>query len=140
MAGSRAGEPGGIVALVEVIDEHPSAFAYDWRHRFGLSLRQVTETDPDWWETRHLAAELAGDPSSHIAAALAGWTHAWPIEAWILADLYDLTVKAHSRKRSNKSYPRPNAERPARMGRATHPQHVIRAALAARGHTIVDGG
>lgn len=83
---------------------------------------------------------LAGDPSSHVATALAGWSHAWPIEAWILADLFDLTHRANSSRRSTKRYPRPNDEKPKRMGRATRSQRDIRAALRARGHTIVDGG
>jgi hypothetical protein len=96
------------------------------------------EVDPDWWETRCLATELAADPSSHVAAALAGWSHAWPIEAWILADLFDLTMRANSKRRTNTPYPRPNAEKPKRIGRAIRPQRDIRAALAARGHTIVD--
>jgi hypothetical protein len=123
-----------------LIDEHPAAFAYDWRHRFGLSLRQVLDIDPDWWETRHLVSALVCDPSSHTAAALAGWSHPWPIEAWLLADLFDLTLQANTTKRNPKRYPRPNDEQPKTFGRATRSQRDIRAALASRGHTIVDGG
>lgn len=105
-----------------------------------MSLRRSLELDTDWWETRHLVNELAGDPSSHVAAALAGWSHAWPIEAWILADLFDLTLRANSKKRSSTPYPRPNDARPERFGRATRSQRDIRTALAARGHLIVNGG
>lgn len=141
MADARRGEPGGIAALVELIDGHTSAFVYDWRHRFGLSLRDATETAPDWWETLHLAHELVGDPSSHVAAALAGWSRPWPAEAWVLADLVDVTIRANTPRRAikPKPYPRPNDNKATQMGKATRPQHEIRAALAARGHNV-DGG
>lgn len=112
---------------------------YDWRSRFGYSLRDATEVQPDWRENVLLAVELAGDPSSRVATALAGWSHAWPAEAWILADLYDLTLRAHSARRHGKNYPRPNDKPPNRIGRATRSQRDVRAALAARGHTIVGG-
>lgn len=123
-----------------MIDEHPSAFTYDWRARFGMSLWHALDVEPDWRETCLLAVELAGDPSSRVAAALAGWSHAWPTEAWILADLYDVFVRANSTRRSTRPYPRPNAPQPKRFGRAIRSQRDIRAALAARGHNIAQGG
>lgn len=110
---------------------------YDWRHRFGMSMRDVLDRSPDWWETLHLVRQLAGDSSSHVAAALAGHTHAWPIQAWILADLFDVTLRANSKRGRAKPYPRPSTPPPTRIGDASkHPQHVILAALAARGHDI----
>lgn len=78
---------------------------------------------------------LTTDPSSHLAAAIAGWVHPVSREWLVLADLYDLTRKAAATRRTkDQRYPRPwEAPRRTRMGRATRPQREIRAALAARG-------
>lgn len=133
MAAAGRGDPGGIAALVDLIDEHRPAFCYDWRARFGVPLRDALDGAPDWAETSALVSELAADPSSHAAAALAGWTHAWPIEAWILADLADITIRANS-TRTPSRYPRPSDKPAARLGSTGRPQREILAALAARGH------
>jgi hypothetical protein len=105
-----------------------------------MSLRTVLDDAPDWRETILLAVVLAGDPSSQVSAALAGWDRAWPAEAWILADVFDLLRAANSARRPDGRYPRPNDEKPRRIGRATLPQSQITAALAARGHAIEEGG
>src|SRR5690606_40055155 len=66
---------------------------------------------------------------SRIGAAVAGWDRPWSPEAWILADLWDLLAAVNTeRRRRPKPYPRPNAPKPKRIGKATLPQHVIRAA------------
>lgn len=89
-----------------------------------------------WGETWRLLGVLAEDPSSHTAAAIAGWAHPVTHEYLALADLFDAFVRANSRKgRHPRPYPRPwDASRRKRFGRATRPQAEIRAALAARGH------
>jgi hypothetical protein len=92
-----------------------------------------------WGEAYRLTQQLSIDPSSHVAAALAGWEHPMTREALIAADTYDLTVRAHTPKKrqgSVKPYPRPwDAKRKARM-RPTVSQDQVRAALRARGHAI----
>jgi hypothetical protein len=93
----------------------------------------VLDTAPDWWETLHLVRCLAADPSSHVAAAVAGWTHPWPFEAWLLADLVDVFIRANSKRGTAKPYPRPNRRPPNRFG-GGRSQREIRAALTARGH------
>jgi hypothetical protein len=122
------------VAAVQLVDDHTSAFVYDWRHRFGLPLREVTDTAPDWWEFCHLLTSLTNDPTSHVAAAMAGWSRPWSPEAWILADLLDVFIRANSKRASRTSaYPRPNDARPVRYG-GGRSQSDIYAALQARGH------
>ena len=89
----------------------------------------------DWREAWSLTRTLISDGTSRIGAAVAGWDRPWSPEAWILADLWDLLAAVNTeRRRRPKPYPRPNAPKPKRIGKATLPQHVIRAALAARGH------
>lgn len=88
----------------------------------------------DWREAWSLTRTLISDGTSRLGAAVAGWDRPWSPEAWILADLWDLLAQVYS-KRKPRPYPRPNAPKPKRLGKKTTlPQHVIRAALAARGH------
>lgn len=86
-----------------------------------------------WSETWHLVSELLTDPSSHAAAATAGWAHPLSHESIVARDLFDLTAAANSGKRKPKPYPRPWDPQATRVGRATLPQAEIRAILAARG-------
>jgi len=89
-----------------------------------------------WGEAWRLTGVLANDPSSHVAAALAGWDHPVTREWLLTADLYDAFIAANSKKgRKPKPYPRPWPEKDkTKFGRPTRTQAQIRAALAARGH------
>lgn len=87
-----------------------------------------------WGEAWSLTRTLLADPSSHVAASVAGWEHPFGVEAQLLADLYDITLAAAAGKRKAKPYPRPWHKTKTRFGRAARPQAEIRAALAARGH------
>lgn len=86
-----------------------------------------------WSEAWLLTVELAGDPASRVGAAVAGWSHPVSRESMTLADLFDVTVKVNSGRRTPKPYPRPWDEKPVRTSTSL-PQAQIRAALAARGH------
>lgn len=92
-----------------------------------------------WGEAWRLTGQLANDPSSHVAAALAGWDFPVSREWLAAADLYDVFVAANTKKgRKPKPYPRPWGDKTKkRFGRATRPQVEIRAALAARGHGVL---
>lgn len=90
-------------------------------------------TEMEWAEAVALARILLSDQSSWLGAKAAGLDRPWPPEAWVLANLYDLTAAAHS-KRKPKPHPRPSDPKPKRLGKAALPQRVIRAALRARGH------
>lgn len=125
-------EPGGIEGLIELIGEHRSAFAYDWRARFGLPLRSIGTT-VDWCEALDLYRELMRDSSSRVCASVAGWSDPADLAALVLMDLYDLTAAANSKRRP-RARPRP-WDGPRRIGKGARlPQRDIRAALAARGH------
>src|SRR5690606_9493973 len=95
-----------------------------------------------WDEAARLARLLGNDPSSKIAAALAGWDYAATRTELLLADLYDLTVLAHSDRKKGKPKPHPmrpvapdKAQRrsPKRAAGVTDAQ--VMAAMAAAGHT-----
>ena len=92
-----------------MIEEHRSAFAYDWRARFGLPLDALDDGRMSIVEGCLLLRALLLDPSSHAAAAVAGWDHPWSWEAMVAADAYDVLVAVNSdpKKSSPRPYPRP---------------------------------
>ena len=79
----------------------------------------------DWAEAFRLTTILAGDPSSQVCAALAGWTYPLDWSGIALRDLYDLQHSSKSKKK------RPTAV-PATVGPRT--QHIR------QGHRAVDRG
>lgn len=136
MAAAHGCERGGILTLLALIEEHQPAFAYDWRIRFQQPVQAIEDGTMSWREAWQLTSQLLADPSSRVFAAVAGWPHPWSREAFVLADLYDLLAAAHTDRRYRaqlRPYPRPE-HCGRRLGRATQPQFMIRAALAARGH------
>lgn len=116
-----------ILTLLDLFEEHRSAFAYDWRTRFGMALSDVGD-GMDWGEAWDLTQILAGDPTSRVASAINGWPHPWTWDAMVLADLYDRFVEANS-KRKPKSYPRPWDEKPKKFGTASMTTSQMRALL-----------
>lgn len=88
--------------------EHRGAFEYDWRTRFGIPLSSLDKSDDwaDWSEAYRLMVELCLDPSSHVAAAIAGWQSPATDASLVLADLFDLQARSKT-KRKPASYPRP---------------------------------
>lgn len=103
---ARRGALGGILGLLDLIEEHRGPLEYDWRTRFGLPLAGVGR-DMSFGEAWRLVRILLGDPSSQVAAAAMRWEHPWSREAAVLADLFDLTVAANTRKPARDTYPRP---------------------------------
>lgn len=135
MERSRGRDNPPILTLLDLAERHRGAIEYDWRTRFHIGWSTLPVA-MNWAEAWHLVQQLASDPSSSLAAALAGWEHPMSREAIVLADLYDLTHKVAAGKKKIKPYPRPWDKRRHRFGRATRPQADIRAALRARGHHI----
>lgn len=125
------GEPGGIVALADSIDEHRGAFEYDWRARFHKPLRVIGRS-MSWGEALRLAQRLSRDPSSEVAAALGGWEHSSSREALILMDTYDALTAAHFKR--PKPYPRPWPDRSKSRPKPTVSQAEVVAALQQAGH------
>lgn len=140
MAEGFGREPGGIRRLVDLSDEHPAAFAYDWRTRFGRPFSAVGES-MTWCESALLFASLLTDPSSHIAAAVEGWENPITREALILMDLFDLDHAVAAGKHK----PKPHPGRPFRIdlnksrkgNSAGRSVAEVKAILAAHGHAPV---
>jgi hypothetical protein len=132
--------PGEILTLVDLIDEHPSEFAYDWRSRFGMPISSVFTGDMTWNEAWLLFERLANDPTSWVGAALSGMDYPFSHEAMIAADSFDAFVKANSSRRHQRSlkpYPRPFPVASRDVQRSQKPTadtESVAAALAARGH------
>jgi hypothetical protein len=68
------GDAPGILTLLVLIRRHRGAYEFDWRTRFGVPLSDVPER-MSWGEAVRLSRELAHEPTSHVAAALAGWEY-----------------------------------------------------------------
>src|SRR5690554_8080247 len=79
MGRSRRCEPGGIRQLLDLIEEHPDAIAYDWRTRFGLPASAIG-SEMDWAEACSLARILLSDQSSWLGAKASGLDRPWPTE------------------------------------------------------------
>lgn len=108
-----------ILTLLDIIEEHRPAFEYDWRSRFGVRFDV-----PDlmsYGEAWRLTMELASEPSSHVGAAVAGWSHPVTWEWLVAADAYDALVAANSdpKKSRPKPYPRPWDKAPQALGVGT---------------------
>lgn len=106
MAEGEWSDAGGILTLLDLIEQHRGAFEYDWRARFGLPLTCVPD-EMGWAEAFRLTVVLAGDPSSQVAAAFAGWAHPVTRDFLVAADAYDLAARVAAGRRKPKPYPRP---------------------------------
>lgn len=99
---------GGILGLLDLIEEHRGAVEYDFRTRFpGVTegLGGVPE-QMGWGEAIRQVRILRADPSSMTAAAIEGWDYPMSRIEAILADQYDLSY-AKTGAKDRKPYPRP---------------------------------
>lgn len=87
-----------------------------------------------WREALNQVRSLMADPSSRVCAAVNGWEEPWPREAFILADHFDAFAQATYK--NPKPYPRPSDRTRNRSLKPRVSQAAIRAALAARGHSM----
>lgn len=99
-------ERGGILGLLDLIEEHRAAIEYDFRSRLHLPLSAVPD-DVGWDEAIRLIGVLRKDPESLTASSLEGWDYSISREALLLADLFDLQQAAAGVKR-----PKPHPMRP----------------------------
>lgn len=87
----------------------------------GMSLPEVLA----------LTERLLTDQTSHVGAAHAGWPHPWPLEANVLADVYDL-LAITGRVKNPKPYSRPwHKAKARRRGTPTATRLQVRAMLEA---------
>ena len=87
-----------------------------------------------WGEAIRLTNLLAADPSSHVAASLAGWEHPASREWLVLADLFDAFRVANFKKPA--PYPRPWSGAKRERMKPTVSQSDVVAALRAAGHAM----
>lgn len=138
MAEGLRGHCGGILWLLDLIEEHRGAVRYDWRTRLGSSADLIGTAAMPWGEAVDVIRVLRADPSSMIAAALAGWTHPVSREALVLADLFDLTHMLAWGQNGGKGpkpkpYPRPwKQQTPGRQYGKARPLSELQARLRAR--------
>jgi hypothetical protein len=123
-----------------LIDAHRGAFEYDWRTRFHLPLSVVGESMA-WGEALRHVNTLTLDPSSAVAAAVAGWDYPISREAIVQADLFDLQhqiawAQGGGKGPKPKPYPRPwHQEKRRAKPDSSLTQDEIIAALRSAGHT-----
>jgi len=86
-----------------------------------------------WGEAIRLTGVLLTDPTSQVFAARNDWSGPRSPEWFLLADLFDLTHRAHAK--NPPPYPRPQPEhRPARRGGTTMSRAEVLAVLNRYGH------
>jgi hypothetical protein len=99
---------GGIIAVLQILEDYKHAFTYDFRARFGLGLNCLGDTVP-WAEVVSLVSVLMSDPTSWLQTAKNSWQHPISYEWTIAAATYDLLAQVNSKKKP-KPWPRPWGE------------------------------
>lgn len=118
---------GGILKLLELIEEHPAEFAYDFRSRFGLSIDDIGSS-VSWREAVLLTAVLLREPDSWLQAVVNEWRFPVSKEWIMLVQQFDAFLAANSK------HPKPTPmpwQAPIRSGKPTLPQEQVRAILDA---------
>lgn len=110
------GDPGGILSLVQVINDHGRALEYDLMTRTGRTLSEYIDMGAAGmvallsftnYLPRDSALRAAMDPRDEFAE----WNTTRKTNE-ILADIWDVTVAANTQKgRKPKQYPRPREKK-----------------------------
>lgn len=127
---------GGICKLRELIEEHPSEFAYDFRSRFNIGIQEIGYRVP-YSEAILLCAVLLRDPTSWLQAAYNEWKHPASMEWMTLVQQLDAFVAANSKNRV-KPTPMP-WQGPKRYGNPSVPEWKVREVLDAMRPKETDG-
>lgn len=117
---------GGILAVLQILEDYKHAFTYDFRSRFGLGLDSLGTTVP-WSEVVSLVSVLVADPTSWLQTAKNDWQHPISYEWTIHAATYDLLAQVNS-KRKPKPWPRPWGT-PTKVHKGRKPRRDARAIL-----------
>lgn len=105
--------------------DHPSAIRADFRSRFGISFEDAGESY-SWHEAIYLVQALLADTTSLLQASVRGWKYPVSREWMMLAELYDLDLRIHSRGGKAKPVPRPWPDpNKSRVGSATSSRKSI---------------
>ena len=97
--------PGGILTVLEIIEDYKPAFVYEFRARFHLGLADLGTTVP-WNEVVYMVAVLMSDPTSWLQASKHNWSHPIDYNWTLAAATYDLLATVNSKKKP-KPWPRP---------------------------------
>lgn len=97
---------GGILRLREIIEEHTSELAYDFRTRFNVSIFDIGEKIT-WLEAIYLISILIRDTSSWTQSAMSEWKYPVSREWIVAAHTFDLFANVNSGKKKPKPYPAP---------------------------------
>ncbi len=103
---------GGILWLLDLEAEYPSELRADFRSLYGISFEEVGESI-SWREAIHLTVVLLRDPRSWTQAKKNNWKYPVSNEWMILAESFDLTMRANSKKKPKplpRPWPAPNAD------------------------------
>lgn len=94
---------GGIAALCRLIESHKAEVIADLRSHYGVGL-----WDAPLRELLPLVLMLHRDPTSWLFAAINGWDYPASRAELTAADMFDVFVRANSRKNAKpEPYPRP---------------------------------
>jgi hypothetical protein len=93
---------GGIFWLRELIEEHASEIAFDFRSQFGLSYLSIGR-EVTWGEAIRLASRLFSLTDSHLQAAVSGWEYPVSQEWIVLSHVYDLLAAVNSKNKPKPS-------------------------------------
>jgi len=96
---------GGILTVLELIEDYKPAFVYEFRARFHLGLADLGTTVP-WEEVIYLVAVTMSDPTSWLQAAKHNWSPPIDYNWTLAAATYDLLATVNSKKKP-KPWPRP---------------------------------
>lgn len=108
---------GGSLKVLEFIQDHPAELAYDFRHKFQLSIFDIGGK-VSLAEAVLLIATLLTETDSHLTAAVQEWKNPVSREWIVLTHLYDLLAAVNS-KNKPKPYPTPWPDKnSSRLGKA----------------------
>lgn len=109
MAGGVEHQPGGILGLLRILNEHGEAVEYDLI-RLGLRLDQLGTKRLSWRDLWVIVRQSGRD--SALARSLHGERVGWTQETWLLADIFDVLQAANWQRNLGKGpkpkpFPRP---------------------------------
>ena len=108
------------MTLLDLIEEHPGAWEYEWRTRFRVPLAKIGGRRMSWGEAFRLGMILLSDPSSRVGAAHAGLdgpvSREYVALQIMLANQYE---KDTQKRASVRMLPDPFAPKPRRFGAGT---------------------
>lgn len=96
---------GGSIKVLEYLQDHPQELAYDFRHKFQVSIDDVGGT-VSLREAALLISMLLHETDSWFQATLSEWKYPVTREWIVAAHTYDLIATVNSKK-TPKPYPTP---------------------------------